>query len=119
MAIGVERCPAMIDAGQPCGVRVWLENHGNDTLASFAPFAVHLAYRRLDATTPAPIVNESVRSPVNPPLTPGRRTAYHVHVVAPQEPGRYLLRVTLVQEGVMWLDTIAEPVSADAIVTVV
>jgi hypothetical protein len=56
---------------------------------------------------------------LKPPLAPGERRAYNVHTIAPGRPGRYLLRVTLVQEGVMWMDYIAVPVKAETVVTVV
>jgi hypothetical protein len=37
----------------------------------------------------------------------------------PDAPGRYRLRLTLVQEEIAWLDMIADHVSADALLTVV
>jgi hypothetical protein len=40
-------------------------------------------------------------------------------IAAPAEPGRYRLRVTLVQELVRWLDGLPNPVSADASLVVI
>lgn len=46
------------------------------------------------------------RSEIYPPLPPGRGFRYKVRVDAPGEPGEYLLRLTLVQEHVSWLDVL-------------
>jgi hypothetical protein len=119
LAVAIDSCPAVIEATRAFGVRVWIDNGCSDKLSSFSPYPVHLTYRWLDPDTQAHLIGEGARSVLKPPLASGERRAYNVHTIAPERPGRYLLRVTLVQEGVMWMDYIAVPVKAEAIVTVV
>jgi hypothetical protein len=121
LALRLHACPAMVECARPFGVRVQLENGSSEKLASFAPYPLHLGYRWLDAERDAAIdgVGETPRTVLRPALQPDEKAIYALHVIPPDRPGRYRLRATLVQEGVMWLDTIATPVIADAIVTVV
>jgi hypothetical protein len=43
---------------------------------------------------------------------------FSVEVVAPADPGRFILRITLVQEDLRWLDRTATPVFADQTVVI-
>jgi hypothetical protein len=63
------------------------------------------------------VVAEGTRTLLRPPLSPGR-TAYSMNIAAPRHPGRYRLRVTLVQESVMWLDHPPASVSDEATLVV-
>jgi Glycosyltransferase Family 4 len=119
LTMGIDSCPTVIEAARAFAVRIWLENGSVETMSSFPPFPVHLTYRWLDADSRAIQVSEGVRSVIRPSLRPEERGAYSVHTIAPDQPGRYLLRITLVQEGVMWLDQLSTPVCADALVTIV
>jgi hypothetical protein len=119
LAVRIESCPDQIEAANAFPVRVRLDNNGHERVSSFAPYPVHLTYRWLDVESKDPVVGEGARTLLRPPLPPDQRDTYSVHTIAPDQPGRYLLRVTLVQEGVMWLDQIDLPVVAEAIVTVV
>lgn len=94
-------------------VRVEVANASGEKLGSHPPFPVHLSYRWPDVQT------ESARTQLLPSLPPGEKATYAVRVIAPDAPGRYRLRLTLVQEEIAWLDMIADHVSADALLTVV
>ncbi len=94
-------------------VRVEVANASGEKLGSHPPFPVHLSYRWPDVQT------ESARTLLLPSLPPGEKATYAVRVIAPDAPGRYRLRLTLVQEEIAWLDMIADHVSADALLTVV
>jgi hypothetical protein len=61
---------------------------------------------------------EGLRTLVRPPLRPSEKADYDLKVVAPEVPGRYRLRVTLVQETVGWLDQLTRPVCAEAEISV-
>jgi hypothetical protein len=119
LAVSIDNCPEVVDRSRAFGVRVSVENNGDDKVSSYSPYPVHLTYRWLDPENQAHLIDEGARSVLKPPLASGERRAYNVHTIAPDRPGRYLLRITLVQEGLMWLDYIAVPVKAEAIVTVV
>ena len=52
----------------------------------------------------AVVLFEGLRSELYPPLPPGASFEYTVRVKAPETAGKYILRLTAVQEGVAWLD---------------
>jgi hypothetical protein len=56
--------------------------------------------------------------PMRPPVAPCSAEAFAVKITAPPQPGRYVLRITLVQEQLLWLDQAATPVYRDAEVLV-
>jgi hypothetical protein len=118
LRLDVRSAPAGVASGE--GFQVWvdLENGGAQALGSFPPYPLHLAYRWLEVESDTAIVAESPRSPVRPTLLQFARGSYAVHVIAPDTPGDYRLRVTLVQEGVLWMDALPHPVRADVLVTV-
>lgn len=120
VSIAVQRAPEEVDAGVAFQVAVDVQNDSGQTLGSFPPYPLHLSYRWLapDSDTPFPL--EGVRTALRPTLLPGSRGAYAMHIIAPKDPGRYRLRLTLVQESVMWLDTLpqARAARADVVLTV-
>jgi hypothetical protein len=62
---------------------------------------------------------EALRTALKPALHPHESASYAMTIAAPDEPGRYRLRVTLVQELVRWLDGLPSPLSAEATLLVV
>lgn len=118
VAITVRAAPEQVDAGTAFPVMVDLQNDSDQTLGSFPPFPLYLCYRWLRADRDdAPVDGEGARTALRPTLLPGSRGPYAMHVVAPREPGSYRLRVTMVQESVMWLD-LKPRVRADVLLTV-
>jgi SAM-dependent methyltransferase len=79
-------------------------NHGTTTLAPASAGGYALGYRWLDdaGTT----VFEGTRSPLQDALGIGETVELPLVIVAPPDLGTYQLCVTLVQEGVAWLDQI-------------
>lgn len=65
------------------------------------PRAVNVAYHLLDSTGNA-VVFDGARTPLPSTLEPGEAVEVDLRVVAPGEPGAYVLEVDLVQEGVAW-----------------
>jgi SAM-dependent methyltransferase len=96
-------------------IQVQLTNHSRRTLSSYGPHPINFSYRWLDPDSGSAIVAEGQRTALFPPL-PGHpigqtpdKLGYaamrcSVRVQAPSHPGRAILRITLVQEGVQWLD---------------
>lgn len=118
IAIHVDSVPTSVDTGAAFEVAVSVENGSVQTLGSFPPYPLYLCYRWLPAAdddTPLPL--EGQRSALRPTLLPQARGTYRMPVVPPAQPERYRLRVTLVQEGVMWLDGLPNA-RADIAVTV-
>jgi hypothetical protein len=115
----VRTAPEQVPCGEGFQVVVDLQNHSERMLASFPPFPLHFSYRWIGHDTDTLIVVEGQRSALRPTLLPAAAGAYTVNVAAPSEPGSYRLRVTLVQEAVMWLDSLDPPVIADVPIRIV
>lgn len=98
-----ERVPAHAEPGQRFSLRVEVRNGSDFLLASTFPHPVHLGYHWLGEDG-SMVVYDAPRSALLPPLPPGSREIYPVTVIAPGSPGRYTLRLALVQEGVRWYD---------------
>jgi cyclopropane fatty-acyl-phospholipid synthase-like methyltransferase len=102
-------------------IQVQLDNATAYTLHSQGDYPIHLTYRWLSASGQS-IDAEGVRTSLTPPILPPSllsdpsqptknhppllysRQSYFVKINAPPVPGQYILRVTLVQEGVRWFD---------------
>jgi 2-polyprenyl-3-methyl-5-hydroxy-6-metoxy-1,4-benzoquinol methylase len=81
---------------------VRVRNSGKIALRSVPPHPVNLSYHWVREETGQIEVWDGERSPLLPPCESAG--SYPLRVVAPRSVGRYLLRVTLVQEGVRWFD---------------
>jgi hypothetical protein len=98
---------------------VTLVNRSPRPIATAAPWPCLLAYRWLSAWNGAVVVEDGLRSILQPPAWPKAESTYTMRIVAPGEPGEYVLRATIIQEGWRWLDAMAPFVRADARVLVV
>ncbi|MBY4870418.1 sulfotransferase family protein [Burkholderia anthina] len=104
IAVTVLDAPSTVAAGASFSVRVRLSNRSNFQLASRAPTPVHASYHWLDRTRSQVVVFDGERTRLKASMMPGDAQDLLVSVVAPAAAGRYVLRLTLVQEGVAWLD---------------
>lgn len=93
----------------PCRI----ENRSNTTFASVPPTPVHLSYRWFDGASNAQLVDNEIRTALVRPIAAGATLEQPMNVRAPSRPGKYLLRVTLVQEHVCWFDDIEDSNSCD------
>ena len=117
LKLRIVKCADFAVCARALSVRIEVENGSNVTIGSLPPFPVHLSYRWFNAGTGEAVVAEGTRTLLRPLLNSGT-TGYSMNVPAPAQPGRYRLRVTLVQESVMWLDGPPASVSDDATVMV-
>ena len=76
-------------------------------------------YRWLHGRTRDMVVEHGLRTIIQPPAWPGGESVYSMRAIAPDEPGDYILRVTIIQEGWRWLDLLAPPVCAESLVAIV
>jgi len=90
-------------AGEEFEVGVEISNQSEAVISSLGPFPIHIAYHWL---LPSGELEhfEGNRSELYPPLKPKQRFVYAARIVAPKASGHYTLRLTLVQESVIWLD---------------
>ena len=110
VAVRVTAVRGSVAAAAPFSVDVEVRNGSDRRLSSTPPFPVHVASRWFDAESGAPVVAEGPRATLRPIVTPGGVETCTLIATAPRVPGRYTLRVTLVQEDVIWFDWLQPPV---------
>ncbi len=118
LRIGILEAPSPVRCGAAFTMTVELENQTAWTLGNFAPFPVNFSYRWMSRLAWRRLVREGDRTPLAPALDPAQKGTYRMKVTAPDRPGKYRLRATLVQEGVRWLDDRFPKVFADTTITV-
>jgi acetolactate synthase-1/2/3 large subunit len=97
-----------------------VENVGAALLVTAPPNPVHLSYKWLEAGSGRWLREpEGLRTRLPHTLVPGRRTACRLRLWAPPTPGKYRLRITLVQEEVAWFDEVHPENASEHLVQVV
>jgi glycosyltransferase involved in cell wall biosynthesis len=102
-----------------CTLEIGLYNETSVPIATAAPWPCLLMYRWLNGRTRKMVVEHGFRTIIQPPAWPGVESIYSMRVIAPEEPGDYILRVTIIQEGWRWLDVLAPEVCAESHVAIV
>ncbi len=118
IAVVVLRAPSEVIVNGQFAVEVRLSNQSSYQVASRAPNPVHVSYHWLGADDSRVVVFDGERTRLRASLMPGEEREMQASVMAPSEAGRYVLRVTLVQEGVAWLDAGNSGTFGDVEVTV-
>jgi hypothetical protein len=102
--------PATMKAGETISARVSIRNAG-DQVISGEQFAI--SYHWMDASDPKRTIEwDGLRAAVGRPLQPGETFSTVLKVRAPELPGRYLLNVDAVREGVAWFSGRGSPMSS-------
>ncbi|MBY0274325.1 hypothetical protein K2Z84_03215 [Candidatus Binatia bacterium] len=97
--------PAVMAPGRYAWTWLDLHNTGTTTwpgLAAASPWTVLLSSRWRDASTDRIFV-EGESAPLVADVAPGASLRAQLNVLAPRQPGRYLLEIGLVQSGAGWL----------------
>lgn len=100
----VEAFPETMSPGQAVEIAVTVTNKSRGPWHGYGSHPVLLSYHWLnhDGTT---FQHDGLRTPLACETVPaGQALNEVVHVLAPEAPGRYQLVLTLVQEGVCWLE---------------
>jgi hypothetical protein len=118
LKVNVLDAPSQVVVNAHFTVDVELRGLSRYQLASRAPHPVHVSYHWLDVDRSRAVVFDGERTRLPGSLMPGEEKHLQVSVVAPSVAGRYVLRVTLVQEGVAWLDDGDSSAFGDVEVTV-
>lgn len=93
-------CPAALGRGVTAPVRATFQLAGSRPLSRRA---LSFAYHWTDAADPSrSVVREGLRTPVTATVPGGCSFSASLAVQAPADPGRYILTVDLVREGVAW-----------------
>ena len=85
---------------QELKVPVRIANPGLEVWASAGRYPVNISYRWYERDRYLPI--EGARTALPAPLGPNEAVDAEVRVLAPDRPGNFVLRISLVQEGVEW-----------------
>jgi SAM-dependent methyltransferase len=93
-------------AGSTISIPVQVKNQSDWPIASIEPWPVFLSYHWLDSNGRVVVV-EGHRNRLTCPQAPGTCIWHRALVQLPAEPGTWRLRLTLVQERVMWFDAYA------------
>ncbi|HEY9812557.1 MAG TPA: methyltransferase domain-containing protein [Candidatus Sericytochromatia bacterium] len=112
-------------------VQIEIRNYSKFILNSYSPNPIHIAYHWMDKSAENYIFFEGERTKIFPPLAKlegivfkpllgktGKGT-YVARIRALPEKGNYVLRVTLVQEGVRWFDELPIQLMKDIPIKVV
>ncbi len=102
--INVISSPDSVQHGETFEVDVELASSSKFSVQGGGCYPVNVCYHWIDSTTAEAIVFDGIRTRVEPALMPGEILRLKVKVIAPELSARFILRVTLVQEGVAWFD---------------
>jgi acetolactate synthase-1/2/3 large subunit len=99
--------PHQLGAGATVSLQCVIENCGGMPYVSAPPYPVQLGYRWIDPLT-SEWVDETawLRAKLPRGLAPGEKTACHIKMVAPTRSGRYICKLSLVQEFIAWFDDV-------------
>lgn len=102
VCLEVNRVPQEVNVSTMFWIEARLTNRTDKMLCSVAPYPVHLSYHWLRKTSREVVVFEGIRSGLFPGLGANATGQLAMTILAPTEPGDYLLQTTIVQDGVRW-----------------
>jgi O-Antigen ligase len=98
-----------LQTGAEVGVPVSVTNAGSTTWQPGGEHRVSLSYHWLDPATGAIAIRDGARTPLPGPVSPGQAIDLVGLVVAPSEPGDYVLAWDMTQEQVTWFSDQSVP----------
>jgi 2-polyprenyl-3-methyl-5-hydroxy-6-metoxy-1,4-benzoquinol methylase/uncharacterized protein YcfL len=116
--IVVTKQPVSVTVNSEFNVELEIANNSNFVLKSYNPNPVQIAYYWMDEKAVKSITYSGERSKILPPLNSPAKGIYQAKIKAPSEQGRYVLRMTLVQEFVRWFDREPTNLAEDIFITV-
>jgi Domain of unknown function (DUF4915) len=105
IAISAE-LPRTLALGDVAEVACTVENAGDGFLISAPPYPTEACYRWFDARGAPAGAGTWLHTRLPRTLAPRDRVTFSVLVAPPPETGRFTLRLTLLQEGVVWFDDV-------------
>lgn len=104
--------PESVNADAVLEIPVTIANRGNSIFVTAPPYPVHVCYRwRRSEDGTLVSENEWLHTPLAKALPPGATLTMRATIATPEEPGEYVLHVTLLQQDVAWFDDL-NPTSA-------
>ena len=100
----------------------WLDaqvtNATNQPLYPLGPYPVLLAYHWMEKTTHRMVVFDGDRSGLFPGLGAKTTGQYPMKIIAPDQPGEYILQTTIVQDGNCWFENIRPEILQEFVISV-
>jgi len=120
ISLEVGRVPEEAGVSELFWVDVEVTNAGPETLHSRPPvLPVHLSYHWLEKATRRMCVWDGHRNGLFPDAPAHATTLYTMMVVAPDQPGQYLLQISIVQEEVCWFEQVQPGILQEFAVSVI
>lgn len=115
----LESAPTSLAAGEASFAHVRLRNGLADRpVGSWRPHPLQWGVRWRSIDQARFTLEEHARTPIRYGIRPLGEEQFAVRITAPSRPGRYILRITLVQEFLQWLDQARTPIYHDVPVLV-
>lgn len=102
LSLEVNRVPREVKVATMFWVDAKLTNRTDEIIYSVRPYPVHVSYHWLRKTTREVVVFSGIRSGLFPGLAANATGQLAMTILAPLEPGDYILQTTMVQDGVRW-----------------
>jgi hypothetical protein len=112
----VSTCPSKVSHA-PFWLEVVVINNSAHTLCSGGPLPLYVSYHWLGQNRQT-VVHDGRRSAILPEIFPGRSARINAFILPPVESGEYLLRMTIVQEKLRWLEDADPSIAHELAVTV-
>jgi hypothetical protein len=112
-SLDIADTPASVAAAARFDVKVTIANRSGCGMSERNANPVNICYHWIDASDGSVAVFDGERTAISPGLPAGEKGQFQAMVLAPERAGRYVLRMTLVQEGVAWFDDAESAVLAD------
>ena len=106
ISLEVNAAPAVVHVSALFSLDARVESAVNETLSSAPPHPVSLSYHWMEKANRQMIVFDGSRSALFPGLEANATGRYAMAIIAPDQPGDYILQTTMVQDGVGWFEDI-------------
>jgi hypothetical protein len=112
-SVAIADAPSRVPASGKFEVKVIVANQSDCGLSARNANPVNLSYHWIDVSDGSVVVFDGERTALSPGLPAGEKGQFQAMVLAPERAARYVLRITLVQEGVAWFDDASSSVFED------
>lgn len=106
VSLEVHAVPREVRVSEMFWVDTESTNGTTKSISSYPPFPVHLAYHWVEKATRRMLVFDGNRTKLFPCVDASEAVRCRMTVMAPNEPGEYILQTTMVQEEVCWFEDV-------------
>ncbi len=106
ISLEVSGVPPAVKASAMFWLHARIVNGLDRSLIAVVPHPIRLAYHWIRKNTRQNVVFEGLRSGLFPGLDAGATAQYDMAVLAPDQPGEYVLQTSMVQEGICWFEDV-------------